>query len=198
MNSKTKIMAEIHWLNWFMIVICAVIFVGVFGVMFYSILKHRKSKGAKAASFHESTTVEIIWTVIPLIIVIAMALPATKTVVAMKDTTNADLTVKVTGMQWKWGYDYIKGEGEGIGFVATIDAAQREMSNNGGPKKGEDVDDYLLKVDNPLVIPVDKKIIDGYLIAQLELQQKVLPFIIRRPLPGGKSEYWRLADLELI
>jgi len=97
----TKIMAEIHWLNWFMIVICAVIFVGVFGVMFYSILKHRKSKGAKAASFHESTTVEIIWTVIPLIIVIAMALPATKTVVAMKDTTNSDITIKTTGYQWK-------------------------------------------------------------------------------------------------
>ena len=107
----TKIMQEIHWLHWMMLVICAVIFVGVFGVMFYSILKHRKSLGHKSASFHESTTVEIIWTVIPLLIVIGMALPATKTVVAMKDTTNSDITIKTTGYQWKWGYDYIKGEG---------------------------------------------------------------------------------------
>jgi len=154
----TSVARDQQWLHWFMLILCAVIFVAVFAVMFYSIWKHRKSVGHRAASFHESVTVEIIWTVIPFIIVILMALPATKAVVAMKDTTNADLTVKVTGMQWKWGYDYIKGEGEGIGFVATIDAAQREMSNNGGPKKGDDVDDYLLKVDNPLVIPVDKKI----------------------------------------
>ena len=98
-------MAEIHWLHWMMLVICTVIFLGVFGVMFYSIFKHRKSKGAKSASFHESTTVEVIWTVIPLLIVIGMALPATKTVVAMKDTTNADITIKTTGYQWKWGYD---------------------------------------------------------------------------------------------
>ena len=101
--AATKIMAEIHWLHWMMLVICTVIFLGVFGVMFYSIFKHRKSKGAKSASFHESTTVEVIWTVIPLLIVIGMALPATKTVVAMKDTTNADITIKTTGYQWKWG-----------------------------------------------------------------------------------------------
>ena len=97
----TKIMEEIHWLHWFMMIICLVIFVGVFSVMFYSIYKHRKSKGAQPAAFHESTTVEIIWTVIPLLIVIGMALPATKTVVAMKDTTNADITIKTTGYQWK-------------------------------------------------------------------------------------------------
>jgi hypothetical protein len=99
--------------------------------------------------------VEVIWTIVPFVIVILMALPATKVVVALKDTTNADLTVKVTGMQWKWGYDYIKGEGEGIGFVSTLDSTQRAMSNNGGPKANEVVDDYLLKVDNPLVVPVD-------------------------------------------
>ena len=130
----TLVARDQQWLHWFMLILCAVIFVAVFAVMFYSIWKHRKSVGHKAATFHESVTVEIIWTVVPFIIVILMALPATKAVVAMKDTTNADLTVKVTGMQWKWGYDYLKGEGEGIGFVATIDAAQREMSNNGGPK----------------------------------------------------------------
>ncbi|MBL8304203.1 MAG: cytochrome c oxidase subunit II, partial [Ideonella sp.] len=107
----TKIAAEQHWLHNFMMIICLAIFVGVFGVMFYSIFKHRKSQGAKSANFHESTTVEIIWTIVPFIIVIFMALPATKVVVAMKDTSAADLTIKATGMQWKWGYDYLKGEG---------------------------------------------------------------------------------------
>ena len=101
----TKIAAELQWLHNYIMVICVVIFVGVFGVMFYSILKHRKSKGAKAANFHESVVVEVIWTVVPFFIVIGMALPATKAVVAMKDTTNADITIKATGYQWKWGYD---------------------------------------------------------------------------------------------
>ncbi len=133
----TKIAAEQQWLHWFMMAICLVIFVAVFGVMFYSILKHRKSVGHKSANFHESTAVEIAWTVVPFIIVIAMALPATKVLVAQKDTTAADLTIKATGIQWKWGYDYIKGEGEGIGFVSTLDNTHREMSNNGGPKAGE-------------------------------------------------------------
>ena len=151
----TKIAEEQVWLHWFMLIICTVIFVAVFGVMFYSIWKHRKSVGHKAATFHESLKVEIAWTVVPFIIVILMALPATKAVVASKDTSNADLTIKATGYQWKWGYDYIKGEGEGIGFVSTLDNAQREMSNSGKP---EATDDYLLKVDNPLVVPVDKKV----------------------------------------
>ena len=184
----TSVARDQQWLHWFMLILCAVIFVAVFAVMFYSIWKHRKSVGHKAATFHESVTVEIIWTVVPFIIVILMALPATKAVVAMKDTTNADLTVKVTGMQWKWGYDYIKGEGEGIGFVSTIDAAHREMSNNGGPKKGEDVDDYLLKVDNPLVIPVDKKVrvittandvIHAFYVPSFGIQQAAIPGFVR-------------------
>ena len=142
------------WLHNFMLIICLAIFVAVFGVMFYSIFKHRKSKGAVSATFHESVGVEIAWTVVPFVIVILMALPATKVVVAMKDTTNADLTIKTTGYQWKWGYDYIKGEGEGIGFLSTLDVGQREMSNAGKPEG----DNYLLKVDNPLVVPVNKKI----------------------------------------
>lgn len=184
----TSVARDQQWLHWFMLILCAVIFVAVFTVMFYSIWKHRKSVGHKAATFHESVTVEVIWTVVPFIIVILMALPATKAVVAMKDTTNADLTIKVTGMQWKWGYDYLKGEGEGIGFVATIDAAQREMSNNGGPKKGQDVDDYLLKVDNPLVIPVDKKVrlittandvIHAFYVPSFGIQQAAIPGFVR-------------------
>ena len=150
----TQIAADQRWLHYFMLVICTVIFLGVFGVMFYSIFKHRKSKGAKPANFHESTTVEIVWTIVPFIIVILMALPATKVVVAMKDTSSADITIKATGSQWKWGYDYIKGEGEGIGFLSTLDLAQREMSNAGQPAG----DDYLLKVDHPLVVPINKKV----------------------------------------
>ena len=150
----TRIAADQMWLHNFVMIICLVIFCAVFGVMFYSIFKHRKSKGAVSANFHESVKVEIAWTVVPFIIVILMALPATKVVVAMKDTTNADVTIKATGYQWKWGYDYIKGEGEGIGFLSTLDATQREMSNSGKPEG----DSYLHKVDFPLVVPVNKKV----------------------------------------
>lgn len=184
----TAIAREQQWLHWFMLIICSVIFVGVFSVMFYSIWKHRKSLGHKPATFHESVTVEIIWTVIPFIIVILMALPATKVVVALKDTSNADVTIKATGMQWKWGYDYIKGEGEGIGFVSTLDGEQRDMSNNGGPKKGEVVDDYLFKVDNPLVVPVDKKIriittandvIHAFAVPAFGIKQDAIPGFVR-------------------
>jgi cytochrome c oxidase subunit 2 len=184
----TAIAREQQWLHWFMLILCTVIFVAVFAVMFYSIWKHRKSLGHKPATFHESVTVEIIWTVIPFIIVILMALPATKVVVAMKDTSNADVTIKATGMQWKWGYDYVKGEGEGIGFVSTLDGEQREMSNNGGPKKGEIVDDYLFKVDNPLVVPVDKKIriittandvIHAFAVPAFGIKQDAIPGFVR-------------------
>jgi len=149
----TKIAEEQHWLHWMMLILCTVIFVAVFSVMFYSIWKHRKSVGHKPANFHESVTVEVVWTIVPFIIVILMALPATKVLVAQKDTTNADLTIKATGYQWKWGYDYLKGEGEGIGFISTLDSGQRAMSDAGKPEG----DNYLLKVDNPLVVPVGKK-----------------------------------------
>ena len=186
--AATRIAQEQHWLHWFMMIICLVIFLAVFGVMFYSIWKHRKSVGHKAANFHESATVEIIWTIVPFVIVILMALPATKVLVAAKDTTGADLTIKVTGMQWKWGYDYIKGEGEGIGFISALDSTQREMSNNGGPKKGEAPDDYMLKVDNPLVVPVDRKIriittandvIHSYMVPAFGIKQDAIPGFVR-------------------
>ncbi len=181
----TKIAADQMWLHNFMLIICLVIFVAVFGVMFYSIIKHRKSKGAVAANFHESVKVEIAWTVVPFIIVILMALPATKVVVAMKDTTNADLTIKATGYQWKWGYDYLKGEGEGIGFLSTLDATQREMSDSGKP---EAVDNYLLKVDNPLVVPVGKKVriittandvIHAWMVPAFGVKQDAIPGFVR-------------------
>jgi len=181
----TKIAAELHWLHWFMLIICLVIFIAVFGVMFYSILKHRKSLGHKPASFHESVAVEIAWTVVPFLIVILMALPATKAVVAQKDTSNADLTIKVTGYQWKWGYDYLAGEGEGIGFISTLDNNHRVMSDSGNPAP---TDDYLLKVDNPLVVPVDKKIriittandvIHAWMVPAFGLKQDAIPGFVR-------------------
>jgi cytochrome c oxidase subunit 2 len=181
----TKIAEEIHWLNWFMLILCSVIFVGVFGVMFYSIWKHRKSVGHKPASFHESVVVEIAWTVVPFLIVIVMALPATKAVVAMKDTSNADLTIKVTGYQWKWGYDYLKGEGEGIGFISALDPAHRAMSESGKPAP---TDDYLLKVDNPLVVPVGKKVriittandvIHAWMVPSFGVKQDAIPGFVR-------------------
>ncbi len=149
----TAIAADIYQLHIWMIAICCVIFVAVFGVMFYSILKHRKALGHKAASFHESTAVEIAWTIVPFLIVVLMALPATKTVVAMKDTSNADITIKATGMQWKWGYDYVKGEGEGISFLSAL-STPRDAIESSGIKP----DNYLLEVDNELVVPVNKKI----------------------------------------
>lgn len=181
----TRIAADQMWLHNFMLIVCLVIFVAVFGVMFYSIFKHRKSKGAVSANFHESVAVEIAWTVVPFLIVIGMALPATKVVVAMKDTTNADVTIKATGYQWKWGYDYLKGEGEGIGFLATLDTDQRESSNSGHPEK---VDNYLLKVDNPLVVPVDKKIriittandvIHAWMVPAFGVKQDAIPGFVR-------------------
>ena len=186
--AATKIAEEQAWLHWFMLILCTVIFIAVFSVMFYSIWRHRKSVGHKPANFHESVTVEIIWTIVPFIIVILMALPATKVVVAMKDTTSADVTIKATGMQWKWGYDYIKGDGEGLSFISALDSTQREMSNNGGPKAGEVVNDYLLKVDHPMVVPVNKKIriittandvIHAWYVPSLGVQQAAIPGFVR-------------------
>ena len=184
----SKIAEQQDWLHWYMMIICLVIFVAVFSVMFYSIWKHRKAAGHKAANFHESTAVEIAWTVVPFLIVIAMALPATKVVVAQKDTTSADLTIKATGQQWKWGYDYVKGEGEGIGFLSTLDNAHRVISNNGGPKPGEPIDNYLLKVDNPMVVPVGKKIriittandvIHAFAVPSMGIHQDAIPGFVR-------------------
>lgn len=154
--AATRIAQEQSWLHWFMLITCVVIFVAVFSVMFYSIWKHRKSVGHKPANFHESVTVEVVWTVIPFIIVILMALPATKVLVAAKDTSNAEVTIKATGYQWKWGYDYLNGEGQGVSFLSTLDSTHREMSNDGARNGAPD--NYLFKVDNPLVVPVGKKI----------------------------------------
>jgi cytochrome c oxidase subunit 2 len=180
----TKIAEQIYSLHTLMLIICLVIFVAVFGVMFYSILKHRKSTGHKAATFHESTSVEIAWTIIPFLIVIGMALPATKTVVAMKDTSNADLTIKATGMQWKWGYDYLKGEGEGISFYSALSTPRDQIVD---PTKTKS-DNYLIEVDNPVVVPINKKVriittandvIHSWTIPAFGVKQDAIPGFVR-------------------
>jgi cytochrome c oxidase subunit 2 len=176
----TQVAREIHWLHDMMIIICTVIFLAVFGVMFYSIWQHRKSKGAVAANWHESTTVEVVWTVIPFFIIIVMALPATRTVVAMKDTSNADLTIKVTGYQWKWGYDYIRGEGEGISLLSQLTTPRSQIE--GSEAKGST---YLLDVDEPMVdrkvrvITTANDVIHSWWIPAFGVKQDAIPGFAR-------------------
>ncbi len=139
--------------------VCCVIGVVVFGAMIYSIINHRKSKGAVAAQFHESTTMEILWTVVPIVILVSMAVPATTTLLAMEDTSNADMSIKVTGIQWKWKYDYVDGEGAGVSFVSSLHPKHNEARLLGANADlTEFGDEYLLDVDNPLVIPTGQKI----------------------------------------
>jgi len=179
----TDIARDISSLHWMMLIICMVIFVAVFGVMFYSIWAHRKSRGVTPATFHEHLGVEIAWTVIPFIIVIAMALPATRTVVAMKDTSSADMTVKVTGYQWRWGYEYMDGDAVGVKFISSLATprAQIEGSEPKGPF-------YLMEVDNPLVVPVGKKVrivltandvIHSWMVPDLGVKQDAIPGFVR-------------------
>ena len=180
----TQIAADIYQLHNWMMGICLAIFLAVFGVMFYSMLKHRKSLGHKSASFHESTAVEIGWTIVPFIIIILMALPATKTVVAMKDTSNADITIKATGMQWKWGYDYLKGDGEGISFLSNLSTPREQVEDASKTKN----DNYLIEVDNDVVVPVNKKIrivltandvIHAWAIPAFGVKQDAIPGFVR-------------------
>jgi cytochrome c oxidase subunit II len=179
----TRIAADQHWIHSFVFWICVAIFVAVFGVMFYSILKHRKSKGAKSANFHESTAVEIAWTIIPFIIVVVMGIPATRMVVEQKDTSNPDLTVKAVGMQWKWGYEYLRGEGEGISFFSTLSTPRDQIE--GRAPKGPN---YLMEVDNQLVVPVDKKVrvvvtandvIHAFMVPAFGIKQDAIPGFVR-------------------
>jgi len=179
----TKIAADIHGLHEYVMVLVTVIFAGVFGFMFWSVYAHRKDKGHKAEQFHENTTVETIWTVIPAIILIVIAWPATRVVVAQKDTSNPDLTIKVTGYQWRWGYDYIKGEGEGISFISTL-ATPREQIEGRAPK-GEH---YLLEVDNEMIVPIRRKVrvlttaadvIHSWWIPAFGAKQDAIPGLVR-------------------
>jgi len=152
-SPASRMARDIDWLHQLVMWLIVVIFVGVFGAMFYACWAHRKSRGHQAEQFHENTVVEIIWTVIPAIILVVIAWPVTKVVIAQKDTSAPDITVKVTGYQWKWGYDYIKGEGEGISFVSTLATPRAQIE--GEEPKGEN---YLLEVDNEMVVPIGKKI----------------------------------------
>jgi len=179
----TKVAQDVSDLHLLMMAIILVIFVAVFGVMFYSIYAHRKSVGHKAAQFHENTTVEVLWTVIPVLIVIVMAWPATTNLLAVRDTAQADITIKATGIQWKWGYDYIKGEGEGINFFANLATPQDQIY--GKAPKGEH---YLLETDNHMVVPVGKKVrvlvtaadvIHAWYVPALAVKQDAIPGFIR-------------------
>ncbi|SFP40675.1 cytochrome c oxidase subunit 2 [Nitrosomonas cryotolerans] len=180
---QSVIAQDIYDQHMLLLWVCLIIFVGVFGVMFYSILKHRKSLGYKAANFHHSTTVEVIWTVIPCVILLAMAWPATKTVLAMKDTSSPDITIKATGYQWMWGYDYLQGEGEGISFYSKLTTPKAQIENK--EPKGEN---YLLEVDNHVVVPVGKKIrviitandvLHAWWVPAFGIKQDAIPGFIR-------------------
>ncbi|MFL6658166.1 MAG: cytochrome c oxidase subunit II [Massilia sp.] len=184
----TKIATEINDLHTWMMVVCLVIFVAVFGVMFYSVFKHRRSKGHKPATFHESTAVEIAWTVVPFLIVIGMALPATKTVVAMKDTSNADITIKATGMQWKWEYNYLNGEGAGVNFLSSLSTPREQVGSPGVEPSAARSENYLMEVDNEVVVPVNKKVrivltandvIHAWMIPAFGVKQDAIPGFVR-------------------
>lgn len=174
---------SIYELHTMVLWVCLLIFVGVFSVMFYAVFKHRKSVGHQAANFHENIVVEVVWTVIPFLVLIGIAIPATRTLVEQRDTTAADLTVKVTGYQWKWGYDYLKGEGEGISFVSTLSTPRDQIE--GRAPKGEH---YLLEVDEPLVVPVGKKVrivltaadvLHAWWVPALAAKQDAIPGFVR-------------------
>jgi cytochrome c oxidase subunit II len=183
MNLQTPnsaVAEQMFHLHTLITVICAVIFIAVFGVMFYSLYKHRKSVGHKAANFHENATVEVIWTVIPFLILLVMAWPATKAVLDMRDSSAPEMTIKVTGYQWKWGYDYIH---DGFGYVSTLATPLAQIKNQ--ETKGEN---YLLEVDNPLVVPVGKKVrvlitandvLHAWWVPALGVKQDAVPGFIR-------------------
>jgi cytochrome c oxidase subunit 2 len=183
---------DVHELHAVILLICVVIFVGVFGVMGYAMYAHRKSKGHAAAQFHENTLVEVLWTVIPFVILVLIAWPATRTLLAMRDTAQPDLTIKATGYQWKWGYDYLSGEGEGISFLSNLATPMDQIY--GTAKKDEH---YLLEVDKPLVVPVGKKVrilttgadvIHSWFVPALAVKQDANPGFIR--------DTWFRADKE--
>jgi len=179
----TSVAEQIYDLHTLMLIICLVIFVAVFGVMFWSVFKHRKSRGAVAANFHENTSVEIVWTIIPVFILVGMAWPATKTIIDMRDTSDPEITIKATGYQWKWGYDYLQGEGQGIRFISNMSTPRDQI--RGVEEKGEN---YLLEVDNPLVVPVGTKVrmlitandvIHSWWVPAFGVKQDAIPGFIR-------------------
>ncbi len=181
----TSVSREIYALHWGILWVCVVIFVVVFGAMFWSIFKHRRSAGAKAAQFHENTTIEVIWTIVPFIILIGMAYPATKTVLDMKDTSNSDMSIKVTAYQWKWEYDY---QQDGVRYFSNLATPRDQIDQTGGKPGAAKNENYLLEVDHPLVVPVGKKVrllitsndvIHGWYVPQLGVNQYGIPGFIK-------------------
>ena len=150
----TSISRDIYGLHMMVFWVSVVIAIVVFGAMVYSLYMHRQSKGAVAANFHESTKAELIWTIVPIIILVAMAVPASKVLIDLEDTSKADMTVKITGHQWKWQYDYPQ---EGISFISNLSQSSKDAVN-GTDADRANADNYLLDVDNRLVLPVDTSI----------------------------------------
>ena len=188
----TEISREVYDMHMFVLWICVAIGVIVFGAMAYSIFYHRKSKGATPATFHESTTAELIWTVIPFIILVAMAIPAAKTLIVMEDTSDADITIKITGHQWKWEYEYLD---SGIRFISNLHASSREAAVLDSGIDPNTVENYLLEVDKPVVLPVGKKV-RILLTASDVIHAWWLPAIAvkKDAIPGFINEMWTKID----
>ncbi|MDN3520964.1 cytochrome c oxidase subunit II [Halomonas ramblicola] len=172
----TDVSREVHSLHMTIFWICVVIGVVVFGVMFYSLFRFRRSRGAESANFHEHTTVEVIWTAIPLLILIGMAVPATATLSKMYDPSDADLDVMITGQQWRWRYEYL---GEDVAFTSSLATSREQI--RGAEARDEN---YLLEVDEPLVLPVDRKVrflltsddvIHAWWVPELAVKQDTIP-----------------------
>ena len=188
----TDIGAEIYGLHMLILIICVVIGVAVFGVMLYSIIYHRKSRGYKASTFHESTKVEIAWTVVPFIILIAMAVPATSTLLEVYNNDDAEIDILVTGHQWKWKYEYLDESGENITFFSNLATPQSEIYNT-----QEKNPNYLLEVDEPLVIPVDTKV--RFLVTANDVIHSwwVPELAVKRDaIPGFINEAWTKVNQE--
>lgn len=186
----TEIAHEVYSLHMLIMFICVGIGVVVFGAMFWSIVMHRKSRGHKAAKFHESTTIEIIWTAIPFLILVGMAIPSTATLIKMEDTSNSDLVIKVTGYQWKWQYEYMDQE---VNFFSNLSTPRDQIEGKVAPQDMNK--DYLLEVDNPLVIPTGKKI-RFLLTANDVLHAWWVPQmgIKKDAIPGFINEIWAKVD----
>lgn len=151
----TPISREVYQLHMTILYIVTAIGIAVFGVMFWSIFKHRKSKGAVPAQFHHSTVAEITWTIIPILILVVVAVPATRVLVAMEDTGDTDITIKITGHQWKWQYEYIE---EGFKFMSNLDTDSNDIRQRASGQDPFSHENYLIDVDNPVVVPVNTRI----------------------------------------
>lgn len=190
----TPLSEEIYRLHTLILWICVAIAVAVFGVMIYSIATFRKSKGAVPATFDHSTRAEIVWTVIPVVILVAMAVPAARTLVDIDDTRNSELTVKVTGYQWKWQYEYVD---QGVSFFSTLAQSSNEARQLDSGIDPNRVDNYLLDVDNPLVVPVGRKVRVLVTSADVIHAWWVPDFAIKKDaIPGYINELWFTAKQE--